>query len=117
MLGYKENEIGNVPMNGSMRLHPEDQKKVPGRTCFTYPKDLLPQFECEYRIQQSTGKLFVGAQSWLGSAANVKGIPYRMAGSQSDITPRKLAVERLAYDALHDALTGLPNRALFMELA
>ena len=38
-----------------------------------------------------------------------------MAGSQTDITERKLAEERLLHDAFHDALTGLPNRALFMD--
>ena len=32
-----------------------------------------------------------------------------------DITERKHMEEQLLYDALHDALTGLPNRALFMD--
>jgi len=40
---------------------------------------------------------------------------YRLAGSQTDITARKLAEEKLIYDALHDGLTGLPNRSLFMD--
>jgi diguanylate cyclase (GGDEF)-like protein/PAS domain S-box-containing protein len=32
-----------------------------------------------------------------------------------DITDRKQAEERLLHDAFHDALTGLPNRALFID--
>jgi diguanylate cyclase (GGDEF)-like protein/PAS domain S-box-containing protein len=32
-----------------------------------------------------------------------------------DITDRKRAEEKLAHDAFHDALTDLPNRALFMD--
>ena len=32
-----------------------------------------------------------------------------------DITDRKQAEERLHHDAFHDALTGLPNRALFVD--
>ncbi|HYH86258.1 MAG TPA: EAL domain-containing protein [Pyrinomonadaceae bacterium] len=32
-----------------------------------------------------------------------------------DITDRKFAEQQLHHDAFHDALTGLPNRALFMD--
>ncbi len=39
----------------------------------------------------------------------------RLAGSLSDITDRRRAELQLRHDALHDGLTGLPNRALFME--
>ena len=39
----------------------------------------------------------------------------RVVVAHEDITPRKIAEERLLHDAFHDALTDLPNRALFMD--
>jgi diguanylate cyclase (GGDEF)-like protein/PAS domain S-box-containing protein len=36
-------------------------------------------------------------------------------GVARDVTDKKLAHDRLAYQACHDALTGLPNRALFVD--
>lgn len=38
-----------------------------------------------------------------------------IAGSQTDITSRKRAEQQLLHHAFHDALTGLPNRDLFMN--
>ena len=72
--------------------------------------------ECavEYRLPDESG-----GQRWFRCRAAVErdadGRAIRIAGSNSDITDQKLAEEQLRFDALHDALTGLPNRTLFLD--
>jgi diguanylate cyclase (GGDEF)-like protein/PAS domain S-box-containing protein len=39
----------------------------------------------------------------------------RVVGTLSDVTDTKNAEERLLHDAVHDNLTGLPNRQLFLD--
>lgn len=51
-------------------------------------------------------------------AANVPGNDrraLRCVGLMRDVTDAKRAHERLLYDAVHDSLTGLPNRELFLD--
>ena len=39
----------------------------------------------------------------------------RLVGTLTDVTEFKTAEERLLHDAVHDNLTGLPNRQLFLD--
>ena len=58
-----------------------------------------------------------GACHWLEETASVIDHDGQTAvmGISVDVTARKAAEDRLAHQAFHDALTGLPNRVLFME--
>jgi diguanylate cyclase (GGDEF)-like protein/PAS domain S-box-containing protein len=46
---------------------------------------------------------------------SVSGEVVRVIGSLADVTEVKSAEERMLHDAVHDNLTGLPNRELFLD--
>lgn len=113
MLGFEEGEEWNNLQEWLQRVHPDDREPVEAKLS-AHINGQSPQFECEYRIRHKDG-----SYRWMlnrGLAVrDESGQAYRMAGSQTDITDRKKAEAQLLYDAFHDALTGLPNRALFMD--
>ena len=113
MLGCDEKEISNHPEEWLSRIHPDDRSEVEARIA-AHLNGRNPHFEGEYRIMHKDG-----TYRWMlnrGLAVrNMDNQAHRMAGSQTDITSRKMAEEQMVYDAFHDALTGLPNRALFMD--
>ena len=53
----------------------------------------------------------VKARPIMGSDGEV----IRVVGTISDVTDERMAQERLMHDAVHDNLTGLPNRQLFQD--
>jgi diguanylate cyclase (GGDEF)-like protein/PAS domain S-box-containing protein len=124
MLGYGESEVGDSPEEWFSRIHPEDLDPVKINLS-AHLQGLSPHFESEHRMRHKDGSyrwvlmrgLAVRAVD-MSSGSITRGpslSAYRMAGSQSDITDRKRAEDQLLHDAFHDALTGLPNRALFLD--
>jgi diguanylate cyclase (GGDEF)-like protein/PAS domain S-box-containing protein len=103
MLGYQEDEIGNRPEEWLDRIHISDRERV-NHEIEAHRKGITPHFESEIRIEHKDG-----SYRWVLSRGlairDASGNALRMAGSQTDITGGKLA----------DALTGLPNRLLFLD--
>ncbi len=113
MLGYAEEEISARSDEWMSRLHLEDAARVRA-DLDSHLQGRTEQFRCEYRIRHRDGQyrwmLCRGLAVRDGSgAANCA------AGSQADITDRKMAEQQLRHDAFHDSLTGLGNRALLTE--
>ena len=46
---------------------------------------------------------------------SAEGDVVRVIGALADVTESKAAEERILHDAIHDNLTGLPNRELFFD--
>ncbi len=113
MLGFSEDAIGSDPMEWIDRIHADDKTRVINEL-YAHKDGQTPHFESEYRIKNAEDKY-----RWMicrGLAVRDEdGVAYRMIGSQTDNTERKLAEEKLVFDAVHDALTGLPNRILFLD--
>jgi diguanylate cyclase (GGDEF)-like protein/PAS domain S-box-containing protein len=111
ILGYSKEDF--LAMDFQSVIQPEDL----GMTLVKVHELIsgkIANWQMEQRYVHKTGRTVW--TSWSVSAASESDSPQpNLIFQLQDITDKKQAEEKLQHDATHDALTGLPNRAFFMN--
>ena len=113
LLGLDPGALGGTEVAWREHMHPSDRETY-RNALNAYIDRGNVSFSLEFRMRHSDGAFrFIALNA--SCIAGGEGYATRCIGTVSDITARKLAEDRLFHDAVHDSLTGLPNRALFMD--
>jgi PAS domain S-box-containing protein len=110
VLGYSSDELKST--SSFEQIHPEDRLRV------TRAAEKALQSGCgervEYRIRHRDGT-WRTLESTASPVRNATGQIDKLVIVNRDITDRKRAEDLVVYNAFHDRLTNLPNRALFLD--
>lgn len=110
-LGYRKEELINRPAWNI--VYQADREWVQERVATIFSEKLTTS-ETELRKVRKDGSTF-----WVRNRSQLlfddAGTPIELRTIGRDVTDRKQLEEQLLQNAFHDALTGLPNRALFMD--
>lgn len=113
MLGYEDNELKNSFHTFEKLLHPEDKEKSLNMVTAFLKSDNI-YYEQNFRLCTKSGR-YIPIMSRAKKFLDKNNDPIRLTGTHVDMTEITKAQEKLKFQAEHDALTGLPNRTLFLD--
>ncbi|RXF73582.1 EAL domain-containing protein [Hansschlegelia zhihuaiae] len=114
MLGYDRGDVDDDVNAWATLIHPDDVEAT-RRLLVDHLKGLTPTFECEYRMRRKDGSYAWTLARGKVVTRSADGRAVRIIGTHIDVTKRKETERQVAHMAVHDALTGLPNRTLFRQ--
>lgn len=116
LIGGREQDIADRPASWIDRIHPDEREDVLARIS-AHVAGKTSHLEVEHRLRRADGS-YIWVLVRAVAVRDAMGVGTRMAGSHADITAHKRAEEQLRYDAMHDMVTGLPNRrAIFRTIS
>jgi diguanylate cyclase (GGDEF)-like protein/PAS domain S-box-containing protein len=113
MLGLKSGSLDGAAARWLEVLHPLDRDRFRA-TLDSVVEQRRGRVAQDFRLRTFDGHyvwLALRARPVVGSDGEV----IRLVGTLTDVTEFKTVEERLLHDAVHDNLTGLPNRELFID--
>ena len=113
MLGRDVEELPSTSALWAQFLHPEDESRV-SEELSGYLANGPDSYELELRLRHKDGH-YVPILSRGFILRGDGGRAVRVSGTNTDLTDRKNAEQRIHQLAFYDALTSLPNRRLLME--